>query len=85
MAIVGTKVIKHEYLRSRASSCVLLSSSVPGHLSIKLSTIEILVLISWIPASKNLRQKFRERNVFTKEVTLVFPHCVMNPHKDFEN
>ena len=45
--------IKHEYLRSRASTCVSLSSPA-GDISIKSWTIEILVLTSWIPASKNL-------------------------------
>ena len=55
---------KHEYLRSRASTCMSLSSSVPGHLSIKSSTIEILVLISWIPASKNFEREKEKNAVF---------------------
>ena len=45
---------KHEYLRSRAYKCLSLSSS--SSLSDRFSnysSIEILVLISWIPASKN--------------------------------
>ena len=54
--------IKHEYLRSRASRCLSLlsaSASSDSYLSIKsltystLNRIEILVLISWIPASEN--------------------------------
>ena len=53
--------IKHEYLRSRASRCLSLwSSSSDSYLSVKslrffciLMFIEILVLISWIPASGN--------------------------------
>ena len=49
-------VFKHEYLRSRAFICLSLSSppsSSSGYLSIKSWTIEILVLTSWISASKN--------------------------------
>ena len=48
---------KHEYLRSRAYICLSLSSpsSSSGDISIKSWTIEILVLTSWIPASKNFR------------------------------
>ena len=52
-------IIKHKYLRSPASRCLSLSSS--SYLSVKslrffriLTFIEILMLISWIPASKNL-------------------------------
>ena len=53
--------VKHEYLRSRASKCLSLSSSSSSlYLSVKsliflhiLTSIEILVLISWIPASEN--------------------------------
>ena len=52
---------KHEYLRSRAYKCLSLSSSSSdSYLSVKslrffciLSFIEIIVLISWIPASEN--------------------------------
>ena len=51
-------LFKHEYLRSRAYICLSLSSS-SSHLSsnfvlfiIFLTSIEILVLSSWIPASK---------------------------------
>ena len=40
--------IKHEYLRSRASRCLSLSSSSSGDHYSNLTTIEILVLISWI-------------------------------------
>ena len=43
---------KHEYLRSRAYKCLSLSSP-SGDISIKSWTFEILVLTSWIPASKN--------------------------------
>ena len=48
-------LFKHEYLRSRAYICLSLSSpgSSFGDISIKSWTIEILVLTSWIPASKN--------------------------------
>ena len=50
--------IKHDYLRSRASTYVTLSSpSSWCDISINLSTIEIFVLISWIPASKNFKNK----------------------------
>ena len=49
--------VKHEYLRSRAYICLSLSSPVPSHISIKSWTIEILVLTSWIPASKNFGLK----------------------------
>ena len=44
-AVIGK--IKHEYLRSRASKCLSLSSSF-SHGYSTLSSIEILVLISWI-------------------------------------
>ena len=61
---VSSKIsyFKHEYLRSRASRCLSLwsSSSSDSHLSVKslrffciLKFIEMLVLISWIPASEN--------------------------------
>ena len=46
------KVVKHEYLRSRAYICLSLlspvSSSSSGDIYIKSWTIEILVLTSWI-------------------------------------
>ena len=54
-----SKIIKHEYLRSRAYICLSLSSPCDSYLSVNLlrysilNTIEILVLTSWIPASKN--------------------------------
>ena len=43
---------KHEYLRSRAYICLSLSSPLSSHRCSNLTTIEILVLLSWIPASK---------------------------------
>ena len=46
---------KHEYLRSRAYKCLSLSSP-SGDISVKSWIIEILVLTSWIPASKNFQQ-----------------------------
>ena len=50
--------IKHEYLRSRAYICLSLSSPAsPEDISIRSWTIEILVLTSWIPASKNFNLK----------------------------
>ena len=56
---VMLKDFKHEYLRSRAYICLSLSSPFLSYLSVNscsflsmLSFIEILVLISWIPASK---------------------------------
>ena len=49
---VGNTDVKHEYLRSRAYICLSLSSP-SGDLSIRSWTIEIIVLTSWIPASKN--------------------------------
>ena len=52
--------VKHEYLRSRAYKWLSLSSS--GDISIKSWTIEILVLTSWIPASKNFYVKSICRN-----------------------
>ena len=54
MKYISRRFIKHEYLRSRAYICLSLSSP-SGDLSIKSWTIEILVLTSWIPASKNFR------------------------------
>ena len=39
---------RHEYLRSRASRCLSLSSSSSCHSYSTLTIIEILVLISWI-------------------------------------
>ena len=59
---------KHEYLRSRAYICLSLSSP-SGDLSIKSWTIEIHVLTSWIPASKNffeLQMSFRKNQTFQK-------------------
>ena len=51
--------VKHEYLRSRAYICLSLSSSSSsGDISLKSWTIEILVLTSWIPASKNFVDHF---------------------------
>ena len=57
--------VKHEYLRSRAYRCLSLWSSSSSHLSVKslrffgiLTFIEILVLISWIPASENFLIEF---------------------------
>ena len=50
---------KHEYLRSRAYICLSLSSPLSDRYPnfvlfiIFLNSIEILVLTSWIPASKN--------------------------------
>ena len=54
------KHIKHEYLRSRASRCLSLSSPSGDRYS-NLTTIEILVLISWIlhPGILCLRYVFR--------------------------
>ena len=46
-------VFKHEYLRSRAYICLSLSSPSSSDISIKSWTIEILMLKSWIPESKN--------------------------------
>ena len=47
-------LFKHEYLRSRAYICLSLSSPSSHLLAIcGLSRIKILVLLSWIPASKN--------------------------------
>ena len=66
--------IKHEYLRSRASTCVSLSSPVPGHLSIKLSPIEILVLLSWIPASKSLTLNIYSDFYVIYDVRLIYQH-----------
>ena len=43
---------KHEYLRSRADTCLSLSSPSSQSYS-NYATIEILLLVSWIPASKN--------------------------------
>ena len=48
--------IKHEYLRSRAYICLSLSSPSSQSYS-NYATIEILVLVSWIPASKNFDDK----------------------------
>ena len=51
----ATLHFKHEYLRSRAYICLLLSSPFPSSscdISSILYIIEILVLLSWIPASK---------------------------------
>ena len=47
-------VIKDEYLRSRAYICLSLSSPFPSSCDISSISyiIEILVLLSWIPASK---------------------------------
>ena len=56
MKYISRRFIKHEYLRSRAYICLSLSSP-SGDLSIKSWTIEILVLTSWIPASKNFWNK----------------------------
>ena len=43
---------KHEYLRSRAYICLSLSSPLSSHRYSNFTTIEILVLLSWITASK---------------------------------
>ena len=40
--------VKQEYLQSRASRCLSLSSSSSGDVSSTLESIEILVLTSWI-------------------------------------
>ena len=45
MILIGE--IKHEYLRSRASRCLSLSSSSGDRYS-NLTTIELIVLVSWI-------------------------------------
>ena len=45
-------LFKHEYLRSRAYIRLSLSSPSSSDISSNLTTIEILVLLSWIPASK---------------------------------
>ena len=57
--------VKHEYLRSRAYICLSLSSS-SGDISIKSWAIEILVLTSWIPASKNFFLQSYRPLTFTK-------------------
>ena len=48
---------KHEYLRSRAYIRLSLSSPFSHYRYSNLTTIEILVLLSWIPASKEFLKK----------------------------
>ena len=74
--------VKQEYLQSRTSTCVSLSSPSSDissnfiHLIIFLISIEILVLTSWIPASKNFslinhivvaQCKLVSRNIFSSD------------------
>ena len=66
MIFLHTLKIKHEYLRSCAYICLSLSSPSSGYLSIKSQSIEILVLTSWIPASKNCKKlKFIKIKLWT--------------------
>ena len=64
-------LFKHEYLRSRAYICLSLSSS-SGDISIKLWTIEILVLTSWISASKNFCRRVRFKHETLSDYVLEF-------------
>ena len=68
---------KHEYLRSRASRCLSLSSSSSSSVISSNSTIiEILVLISWIPASKNFCFRNRlARNYSEYNFNFLMGHC----------
>ena len=62
---LGTHIFQ-EYLRSRAYICLSLSPPAsPEDISIKSWTIEILMLTSWISASKNFHI---EKNVHWKEI-----------------
>ena len=68
-------VFKHEYLQSRAFICLSLSSppsSLSGYLSIKSWTIEILVLTSWISASKNFCRRVRFKHETLSDYVLEF-------------
>ena len=67
--------IKHEYLRSRAYIRLSLSSPFSPDRYSKLTTIEILALLSWISASKEF---------FQRHVRTVHEKSVHENQKDFK-